>query len=133
MEFLGVEVSPEGFEMERAKVDTVRGWRPPRTVTAVREFIGFCNFYRHFIKSFAEIARPLHDLTKVGQRWQWTDKEQHAFDMLKQMICKLPILMHADATKKFQVETNASSYAYGAVLLQKADDRKYHPVAFYSK
>ncbi|SRR5258708_5187486 len=45
MEFLGVEVSPDGFEMERVKVETVKEWKPPETVRAVREFIGFCNFY----------------------------------------------------------------------------------------
>jgi hypothetical protein len=133
MEFLGVEVSPEGFEMERVKVDTVNSWKPPQTVRTIREFIGFCNFYHHFIKSFSEIACPLHDLTKVGQRWQWTDNKQYAFETLKRMICKSPILIHVDPMKKFQMETDASSYAYGAVLSQKADDGKHHPIAFYSK
>ena len=133
MEFLGVEVSPEGFEMEHVKVDAVRRWKPPGTVRAVREFIGFCNFYRRFVKSFSEIARPLHDLLKDGQRWQWTDREQHAFETLKRMICESPILIHADPEKKFQMETDASNYAYGAVLSQKGEDAKHHPVAFYSK
>ena len=56
MDFLGVELSADGFEMERIKVDAVRDWKPPRNVRAVREFIGFCNFYRRFVKNFAEIA-----------------------------------------------------------------------------
>ena len=133
MTFLGVEVTPEGFEMEWLKVETIQDWRPPRNVRGVREFIGFCNFYRHFIKSFSEIARPLHNLTKVGQQWQWTDTEQHAFDTLKRMVCESPVLIHADPEKRFQMETDASSYAYGAVLSQKATDNKHHPVAFYSK
>ena len=96
MEFLGVDVSKDGFEMERVKVEMVRDWKPPRNVRAVREFVGFCNFYWRFIKSFSEIARPLHDLTKKGQTWQWTMNEQHAFDTLKEMICALPVLIHAD-------------------------------------
>ena len=133
MIFLGVEVTPEGFEMERFKVETIQDWRPPRNVRGVREFIGFCNFYWRFIKSFSEIARPLHDLTKVGQQWQWTDSEQHAFDTLKRMVCESPVLIHADLEKRFQMETDASSYAYGAILSQKATDNKHHPVAFYSK
>ena len=133
MEFLGVEVSADGFEMEKLKVETVADWKPPRNVRAVREFVGFCNFYRRFIKSFSEIARPLHDLTKVNQRWTWAEKEQHAFETLKRMVCESPVLIHADPEKKFQMETDASSYAYGAVLSQKAEDKKHHPVAFYSK
>ena len=133
MVFLGVEVTPEGFEMERLKVETIQDWRPPRNVRGVREFIGFCNFYRCFIKSFSKIACPLHDLTKVGQQWQWTDTEQHAFDTLKRMVCESPVLIHTDPKKRFQMETDASSYAYGAVLSQKVTDNKHHPVAFYSK
>ena len=85
------------------------------------------------MKSFAEIARPLHDLTKQGQAWQWTEREQFAFDTLKRMITESPILIHADPAKNFQMETDASSYAYGAVLSQKGMDQKQHPVAFYSK
>jgi len=133
MGFLGVEISPDGFEMERVKIETIQEWEPPRNVKGVREFIGFCNFYRRFIKSFSEIARPLHDLTKVGKLWQWTEIEQFAFDTLKRMVCESPVLIHADPDKKFQMETDASSYAYGAVLSQKAADKKHHPVAFYSK
>ena len=56
MGFLGVEVSPEGFEMEWLKIETIQDWRPPRNIRGVREFIGFCNFYQRFIKSFSEIA-----------------------------------------------------------------------------
>ena len=133
MGFLGVEVSPKGFEMEWLKIETIQDWRPPRNIRGVREFIGFCNFYWRFIKSFSEIARPLHDLTKVGQLWQWTENEQHAFDTLKRMICESPVLIHADPEKKFQMETDSSSYAYGAILSQKVMDNKHHPVAFYSK
>jgi hypothetical protein len=55
------------------------------------------------------------------------------FNTLKKMICKSPLLTHADPMKKFQVETNALNFTYGVVLSQKADDGKYHPVAFYSK
>ena len=133
MNFLGVDVSEEGFEMEQLKVEAIEEWKAPKNVRGVREFVGFCNFYRRFIKSFSEIARPLHDLTKVGQQWTWGDKEQYAFDTLKRMVCESPVLIHADPDKKFQMETDASSYAYGAVLSQKAADKKHHPVAFYSK
>ena len=133
MTFLGVDVSQDGFEMEQVKVETVRDWQPPKNVRAVREFIGFCNFYRRFIKSFSEIARPLHDLTKKDHKWDWTPNCQHAFETLKEMVCQSPILIHADPTKRFQMETDASNYAYGAILSQKADDQKLHPVAFFSK
>jgi hypothetical protein len=83
LQFLGVEVSQRGFKMEKMKVDMIEKWKNPQNVWGVCEFVGFCNFYRWFIKSFSEIARPLHDLTKTGQQWQWTEQEQMAFDELK--------------------------------------------------
>ena len=133
MGFLGVDVSPKGFEMELVKVETVCNWKPPKTVRVVWEFVGICNFYQWFIKSFSEIAHPLHDLTKQGQKWQWTPNKQHTFETLKEMICQSPVLIHADPTKKFQMETDTSNYVYGAVLSQKSEDQQFHPVAFYSK
>ena len=133
MNFLGVDISAKGFEMEKLKVEAIEEWKPPKNVQGVREFIGFCNFYCWFIKSFSKIACPLHDLTKVGQLWTWGEKEQYAFETLKQMVCKSPVLIHTNPEKKFQMETNMSSYTYGAVLSQKAEDKKHHPVAFYSK
>ena len=133
MNFLGVDVLDKGFEMEKPKVEAIEEWKPPKNVQGVREFVGFCNFYCHFIKLFSEIAHPLHNLTKVGQLWTWGEKEQHAFDMLKQIVTEALVLIHTDPDKKFQMETDASSYAYGTVLSQKAEDKKHHPVAFYLK
>ena len=133
MSFLGVEVSADGFEMEKSKVETVQEWKVLGTVRGVREFMGFCNFYQRFIKDFSEIAQPLHDLTKLGQKWEWTEKEDNAFELLKEAISQSPVLIHADPTKRFQMETDASDFAYGAVLSQKGSDQKFHPIAFYSK
>jgi hypothetical protein len=93
---LGVEVSQKGFEMEKMKVDMIEKWQAPRNVWGVCEFVRFCNFYQRFIRSFSEVARPLHDLMKVGQLWKWTKLEQSTFDELKQHICESPVLKHAD-------------------------------------
>ena len=133
LQFLRVEVSLKGFEMEKVKVDMVEKWVAPSNVRQVREFIGICNFYRRFIRSFSEIARPLHNLMKVGKQWQWTEQEQNAFQTLKDMICASPVLIHVDPAARFVMETDASSYTYGTILSQKGDDGKFHPVAFYSK
>jgi hypothetical protein len=134
VDFLGVELSAKGFEMEHVKVDAVREWQPPRNVRGVQEFIRFCNFYRWFVKGFVEVARPLHDLTRKDQKWEWTPRHQHAFQTLKDIICTTPVLAHANLDARFRVETDTSGYAYGAVLSQQVDgDDRQHPVAFFSK
>ena len=61
MELLGIKVTTEGFEMEDKKITDVQQWKPPRTFRGVQSFLGFCNFYRRFIKNFSLIARPLQD------------------------------------------------------------------------
>ena len=131
---LGVKLSSNGFEMENLKVDTIKEWKPPRTVKGVRKFIGFCNFYRQFIKNFTEVAQPLNDLTKKEAKWEWGPRQEGAFQTLKDIIIANHVLIHPDPKERFRVETNTSNYAYGAVLSQKKkEDQKQHPVAFFSK
>jgi hypothetical protein len=133
IDFLGVELLEKGFEMESVKTQAIHDWQPPRNVRGVREFIGFCNFYRRFIKGFAEIARPLHDLTRIDHKWQWGPLQQTSFQKLKNTVASTPVLIHANPDKPFQIETDTSAYAYGAVLSQKGQDSRYHPVGFFSK
>ena len=133
IDLLGVKVLAQGFRMEDKKVTEVQGWKPPCNVRGVREFLGFINFYRRFIKDFAKIARPLHNLTKKDQSWAWTTKEEMAFTTLKKLVTSEPVLRHADQTKEFRMETDASNYAYGAVLSQKQETGKRHPVVYMSK
>jgi hypothetical protein len=99
MELLGVVVNSKGFEMEDKKVTTVKGWPVPKNLRQLKGFIGFCNFYRRFIKGFSIIARPLHELDKKGVPWKWEDKQQRAFTKLKEMIAGEPCLAHGDPNK----------------------------------
>ena len=61
--FLGYLVSDEGVAADPAKVAAVVNWPVPSSITEVRQFLGFCNFYRKFIRNFSEIAAPLTELT----------------------------------------------------------------------
>jgi len=119
--------------MEEKKITQVREWKPPCTVRGVREFLGFMNFYRRFIKGFAHIARPLNDLLKKDVNWQWKKREHDAFEYLKQLATSEPVLKHADTRLPYRMETDASKYAYGAILSQKHKSSGRHPVAFMSK
>ena len=133
IELLGVTVNSQGFGLEDKKVMDVRNWPTPRNLKEMKGFIGFCNFYRRFIKNFSIMARPLHDLDKKGVPWVWEGRQQEAFDKIKDAILAEPCLAHVDPQKPFRLETDASDYAYGAALLQKQEDGKYHPVSFMSK
>ena len=130
--FLGVVIGPNGIEMEEGKVDGVLSWPEPKNVKDVRKFLGLANYYRRFIKDFAQVARPINMLTRKDVKWQWGVEQQKAFNKLKKVFTTKPILAAPDLDKEFRVEANASNYATG-VLSMKCSDEMWRPVAFISK
>ena len=131
--YLGLMISTEGIKMDPAKVDTIKHWDTPTCVREVRSFIGFCNFYRRFIRNFSKIAGPLNTLTKKDMKFVWTNECEAAFQGLKQRVCEAPILIHFDPSKQCHVETDSSDYVSAGVLSQEGDDGNLHPVAYFSK
>ena len=132
IDYLGVILEKGKTRMDPAKVSGVRDWPTPKCVKDVRSSHGFCNFYRAFIAGFSKIALPLNALTKKGQPFVWTMATQEAFDMLKWKVMEEPVLLHPILTQPFELKVDASGFAIGAVLMQKGDNNKRHPVGFYS-
>jgi len=131
--FLGLIVGINGIEMDPAKVQTILEWQRPRHLKELQAFIGFCNFYRRFIKGYSNILRPLTALTKKDRIYEWTDECQKAFEDLKATVTSASILRHFDRTKTSYVETDSSDYVASGILSQKDDEGILHPVAFFSK
>ncbi len=132
MDYLGVILEKGVTRMDLAKIMGVNTWPVPKTATEVRKALGFFNFYCPFIKDFAHITRPLHKLTCKDQEWWWGLEEQAAFNTLKGRVTAEPILAHAKLDKQFELEVDASGYVVGAVLLQRKEDGKKHPIGYYS-
>ena len=133
VEFLGVVIGPEGIKMEKEKVKGVLEWPTPKGVKDVQKFLGLANYYRWFIEGFATVARPLHDLLKKDKKWVWTEKEEKAFQDLKERFTKEPVLAAPDIDKKMRMEVDALDYATGGVLSMECRDGLWRPVAFLSK
>jgi hypothetical protein len=92
VDYLGLILEKGVTRMDPTKVEGVRNWATPSTKKHVRSFLGFCNFYRAFIRGFAKLAKPLNNLTKKDAPWTWGNSEQNAFDTLKHHITEEPIL-----------------------------------------
>jgi len=84
VEFLGVVIGPEGIKMEKEKVKGVLEWPMPKCIKDIQKFLGLVNYYHLFIEGFATVARLLHDLVKKDKKWEWTEKEEKAFQELKE-------------------------------------------------
>lgn len=132
--FLGYVVSGEGVAADPEKVEAINKWPTPKKLKDVQAFLGFANFYRRFIPGFAEKARPITELTKKTKRFEWTNSAHSAMKEIIKSLTTAPVLKAADPNAPFILETDASDFAVGAVLLQidKATKIK-HPIAYYSR
>ena len=124
--YLGHVISATGLAMDPDKVQAVADWPTPRSARAVRGFLGLAGYYRKFVKEFGTIAAPLTALLKEG--FAWTEATSVAFTTLKTAVTTAPILALPDFGQPFIVECGASTYGFGAILLQGQ-----HPVVFFSR
>jgi len=134
IEYLKLVILENKVMMDPVKVAGVHEWPIPENWTDVQAFVGFVNFYCRFIQDFSTIARPLFDLTRSDQAWNWGTKEQEAFECLKMAVTTVLILASPQDSEPFRIEADSLDFASRAVLSQQLPgEDKWHPVAFYSK
>ena len=128
MGFLGVIIGEDGVRMEKEKVQGVIEWPVPKSMKYVQKFLGLANYYRWFVRNFAKIARPLHEMTRKENKWSWGERQQITFEELKKRFMTEP-----DLDKEMRVEADASDFAIEGVLSMKCEDEKWRLVAYISK
>jgi len=134
IEYLGLVILENKVAMDPVKVAGVHDWPTPENRTDVQAFIGFVNFYRHFIRDFSTIARPLFDLTRSDKAWSWDTKKREAFECLKMAVTTALVLVSPQDSEPFRIEADSSDFASRAVFSQQLPrEEKWYPVAFYSK
>ena len=135
--YLGFNLSrANGIRAGAAKIEVVRGWKPPTTITEIKQFLGLCSFFRRTIPRFAEVAAPLTTLTRQAEQWQGptlTDTALAAFNQLKEALCSRPCLQPVDFGREFILTTDASQVGLGAILSQLGQDGEEHPCAYASR
>ncbi|GBC39113.2 retroviral-like aspartic protease 1 [Rhizophagus irregularis DAOM 181602=DAOM 197198] len=131
--FLGHVVGREGIRPDPEKIEKIKTFPVPTNLTQLRSALGLFSYYRKFIKDFSKIAKPMLLLLKKETPFHWTEKQQTAFDYLKERLAKSPILTYPDFEQPFIIHTDASGTGLGAVLLQIREDGKEHVVAYTSR
>ncbi|GJT18998.1 putative reverse transcriptase domain-containing protein [Tanacetum coccineum] len=117
--FLGHVVNSKGIHVDPSKIKAVKNWKPPKTPTEIRSFLGLAGYYRRFIANFSRIAKPLTLLTQKNKKFEWGDKQENAFQTLKDMLCDALILALPEGTDDFVVYCDASNQGFGCVLMQR--------------
>jgi hypothetical protein len=134
IEYLGIIISHNKVEMDPVKIAGVADWPTPSNKKEVQSFVGFVNFYRHFIPGFSHHAHALFDLTMKDVRFIWGLPQEDSFMKLKELVTSAPVLVLPNDNLPFRLEADGSSIATGAVLSQQnVDDNVWHPVTFLSK
>ncbi|KAL0157149.1 hypothetical protein M9458_048395, partial [Cirrhinus mrigala] len=154
--YVGHLVSAAGVSADPAKIEAVARWKQPHDLKSLRSFLGFCGYYRRFIKDYSSIVRPLTDLTKgfpptlkskqssmskspkeyfresepFGGRW--TPTCTSAFKEIVYRLTHTPVLAFADPSKPYILHVDASLNGLGAVLNQEYPDGL-RPVAYASR
>ena len=119
MSFLGHVISDEGISMDPKKIEVVRDWKRPTTITEIRSFLGLANYYRQFVKNFSKIAAPLTKLTQKNVKFVWSVVCEKSFHELKELLTSAPVLALPNETDGFVVYCDASYIGLGCVLMQK--------------
>ena len=119
MEYLGHLISGEGIKPLPEKLESIKEMPPPITPKEVKQFLGLIGYYRKFVPRFANVARPLTNLTRLDQPFEWSDKCQASFELLKSALVKESILRFSDQNKPYTLYTDASKYAWSCVLTQQ--------------
>lgn len=130
--FLGHKCTSEGILPDNAKLKSIKEWETPHDKDSVRRFVAFANYYRKFIPKFAEISKPLTNLTCKRVDFRWTSEHQIAFEKLKSELISPRILQYPDFEREFFLKVDSSSLGCAGVLLQNHNDTEM-PVAYFSK
>ena len=116
-----------------AKIQTIVKYPIPTSRKELARFLGMAGYYRNFCLNFSEIAAPLTNLLSKKVKFVWTDDCQLAFDKVKLLLQKSPVLKSPDYGKPFRLIIDSSDVGTGSVLVQEASDGLDHPVSYFSK
>ena len=133
VKYLGHIVGQGQVRPSDAKIQTIVKYPIPTSRKELARFLGMAGYYRNFCLNFSEIAAPLTNLLSKKVKFVWTDDCQMAFDKVKLLLQKSPVLKSPDYEKPFKLIIDSSDVGTGSVLVQEASDGLDHPVSYFSK
>lgn len=133
IEYLGHVVGNGKVKPVNAKVKAIQEFPVPKTQKQLRGFLGMAGYYRKFCKNFSIITCPLTNLLRKKNQFKWTQECDQAFNDIKDILTKAPVLVSPDYTKPFRITVDSCNTGMGAVISQIGDDSLEHPISFCSK
>ncbi|GJR60968.1 putative reverse transcriptase domain-containing protein [Tanacetum coccineum] len=119
VQFLGHVIDRQGIHVDPAKIESIKDWASPKTPTEIRQILGLAGYYRRFIEGFLKIAKSMTKLTQKKVKFDWGDKQEALFQLIKQKLYSAPILALPEGSEDFIVYCDASIKGLGVVLMQR--------------
>ena len=137
--YLWYMLSADGIWPLPEKLDSITNMPPPENQTKVKQFLGLVGYYCKFVPHFLDISRPLAKLMRKDTLFTWTKQCDLTFNMLKDELCKTPILQNPESNKPYTLFTDASKHGCAGMLTQEFETevkgkvlKELHPVAYIS-
>jgi hypothetical protein len=128
VKYMGHVISDKGLLPDPKKVIAITQMPQPQCKKEVKRFLGMINHLSIFIPNVSQINAPLRELVKHDVLWHWDRPQREAFNQLKQLLIKAPVMQYFDPSKKIVIQTDASKSGLGCCLLQDN-----HPTVYSSR
>lgn len=131
--YLGYILGRDGLRPNPDRISAIVNYERPKSLKALRRFLGMCNYYRRFLAEYSAVTQPLTNLLRnKPKNIQWNDKAESAFTEIKERLITAPILANPDFTLPFAIHCDASDIAIAGVLTQTRDGTE-NPIAYFSQ
>ena len=126
--YIGHKLTAEEVKPDEQKVEAIKWMPPPEDKKGTERLLGVVNYLAKFVPNMSTITKPIRELLRSDVEFQWGGAQEKAFQEVKDVLTKAPVLAYYDVKKPVKVTCDASKCGLGAALLQ--DDK---PVAFASR
>nr|GEW60018.1 hypothetical protein [Tanacetum cinerariifolium] len=123
VQFLEHMIDSQGIHVDPTKIESIKDWASPKSPMEIRQFPGLAGYYRRFIEGFSKIAKPMTKLTQKNVKFEWGDKQEVAFHLLKQKLCSAPILALPEGSEDFIIYCDASKKGVAAAMAEAEASR----------
>ena len=116
--YLGHLISVDRIQPLPEKLESIQNMPKPRSPKEIKQFLCLTGYYRKFIPRFSDISRPLTKLLAHDCKFNWNNKCDISFQMLKDALCSALILKYPDPSKPYTLKTDTSKYSWAGILIQ---------------
>lgn len=127
VEYLGYYISEDGITLSSRHTEAINKFPQPNNILQVQRFLGLTNYFRRFIKDYAEIARPLNNLLKKNKVFDFNPSCVETYETLKRNLINYPVLRIYNPTAETELHTDASAQTIAAILMQNQQTGAWSP------